>query len=245
MAAQDGLHRLASQLWMIVLLAEVTEPDVAQMFRHVLCKCFATVFIRQMPALAGNALLQIRRIRTALQHLQIVVGLDHQIIGIGNSLIALLGDTAGIGDNHETDISYPDLIAHILTGIMGNGEWLDDEITQIQLQSWHNGHLQIWCHLPRDAVVRFDTHVHELGGIDGYLVVMTEGAHRLDVVSMIVSDQHMIHLIQVYAVVPALLLQCTDTHTYIYDECVSCGGKIVTVSTAPASERYKLQHPIL
>ena len=128
---------------------------------------------------------------------------------------------------------------------MGHMEGFDTEIAQIQLQPWFDAHLQLWCYLPCDAVVTVYSLVYETGRIDRHLVVMTEGAHRLDMVSVIVGDQQMIDLVQVHTIVLTVLLQGTYTYADIYDECVCGGAEIVTITTAPASKRNKLQHLIL
>ena len=61
---EDSLHRLAGQFWVVILLAEVTEPHVLQMFAHILCDGLSTVGIAQMAVVTQYTFFQVLRIRS-------------------------------------------------------------------------------------------------------------------------------------------------------------------------------------
>jgi L-asparaginase II len=39
-----------------------------------------------------------------------------------------------------------------------------------------------------------------------------------------------------------MLLQCSDTYSYIYQQSVCCGAQVIAITAAPAAKRYKFQH---
>ena len=43
---QNGIHRLTRQLRMIILLTQMTQPDMLQPFRHVLSQNLTTILVR-------------------------------------------------------------------------------------------------------------------------------------------------------------------------------------------------------
>jgi hypothetical protein len=61
-------------------------------------------------------------------------------------------------------------------------------------------------------------------GIDWQREVGTDGAYRLDMVGMVVSHQHMMYLLQVYAILLAVFAQTSQANADIYDKCIGFSG---------------------
>lgn len=68
-------YRFLGQERIIVLLAQVSQEHMHGFTAFQPAQYLAGVMIGQVPFIAANALLQIRRIRPPVQHFQIVVGL--------------------------------------------------------------------------------------------------------------------------------------------------------------------------
>ena len=100
-------------------------------------------------------------------------------------------------------------------------------------------------YLPRNTVVVVDAFVDGLRGIDGHLILKAERPYRLDMISMVVGNQQMLHRLQLNAVVLAVLFQCAYADAYIYHQSVCGSTEIIAVSAAATSKRYKSQHVCL
>ena len=227
---------------MVVLFTQMAEPHVLQPFRHIFCQCPATRIIRQVTTLTLNTLFQIGRIRSVSQHLHIVIGLNHQIVGVRDGLLDVVGDAAHIGDDHKVHTFHMDLIAHILRSVVRHHKRAHQKLAYLHFLTHRQHHLHIIGHLPRNAIVMVDTRMNLRCGIDGQRVVMTKRPHRLDMVRMIVRNQHMLHITKANAIVPTVFFKGAQANANIYHQSVCGGTEVVAVSTASASKRYKFQH---
>ena len=96
-AAQHALYRLSCQFGMVVLFAEMAEPHILQLLRHILGNGHTTVAIVQMTRTREDAVFEELRIRTALHHFDVVVGLNDQMTRLTDILLHLVGNTTRIG----------------------------------------------------------------------------------------------------------------------------------------------------
>jgi hypothetical protein len=71
---------------------------------------------------------------------------------------------------------------------------------------------------------------------------MTERSYRLDMIRMIVRNEHVLNRTETNAVVPGMLLQRSYSDSNIYQQSVCCGSEIIAITAATASKRYKSQH---
>jgi hypothetical protein len=74
-----------------------------------------------------------------------------------------------------------------------------------------------------DTVVVDDALVDFLGGIDGKVALVTDAADGLDVVGMVVGNQHMVNRTKAKAIVAKLLLERPDSNSYIYYQTIRFG----------------------
>ena len=118
MTTQNLLNSLARQLWVIVLLTQMAQPNVLQLLCHILYQRLATSHVTQVSATACNALLQILRIWSCLQHLQVVVSLYHQIVSATYHLLNLIGDVAHIGNHNKGNALNHKLVTYVLACIV-------------------------------------------------------------------------------------------------------------------------------
>ena len=77
---------------------------------------------------------------------------------------------------------------------MRDAERRHDEVTDGDGLPWYQITTIVGFHLTRDAIVAVDALMDGLSGIDGQMLIMAKAADTLDVVSMIVSDQHVVDL---------------------------------------------------
>ena len=71
---------------------------------------------------------------------------------------------------------------------------------------------------------------------------MADAAHRLDVVGMVVSNQHIMNGTQAKAKVPEMLLECPNPYSYVNYQSILFGKQKVAVAAASAPYGYEFQH---
>ena len=72
-ATQNLFYSLACQFWMIVLLAEMTQPDMTQSIGGIFCQRLTSRGIAKMTIRTKNAILEILGIWPLLKHLLIMI----------------------------------------------------------------------------------------------------------------------------------------------------------------------------
>jgi hypothetical protein len=82
-------------------------------------------------------------------------------------------------------------------------------------------------------------------GIDGDLVVITEGTHRLDMVCVVVGDEHMMNLRKIESVGTEIFLQAAQTDSKVYQQGIVWSGQQVAVTTASTTERDEFHHTLM
>jgi hypothetical protein len=80
------------------------------------------------------------------------------------------------------------------------------------------------------------------GGVDGQMEVVAQTAYTLDVVGMVVGDQHIVNLREGESVVAELFLQRPYSHAGIYEKTFVFGVQKVAISATAASKRYESEH---
>ena len=152
-----------------------------------------------------------------------MVGLYHQVVGTADICGHLVGHASHVGHQTEVGVSGLNEIAHVVAAVVGHGEGGHGKLAQLLGNARLDIAAQRGVNLARHAVVAVDAAVHGLRGIDGHLQLVTHAAHALDVVGMVVGDEHVAHLRQTQSVVAHMLLQRADAHACVYDQRVGVG----------------------
>ena len=79
-------------------------------------------------------------------------------------------------------------------------------------------------------------------GVDRDMEVLADTAHRLDMVGMVMGDDDILYLRQRKTIIREVFLQRSYADTDINHQIVSVIIKKIAVTTATASERYKIEH---
>ena len=73
------------------------------------------------------------------------------------------------------------------------------------------------------------------GSIDGYVMARSEGAYRLDMIHVVVRDEHSANMVEVVAMFFETLANGAYANTYIDEDAVVAIAKEVTIATATAT----------
>ena len=189
-----------------------------------------------MAVAAGDATLEMFGIGTRLEHLLVMVGLDDQIVGIGDEGLHAVGHAACIGDDAEGGVVGHDLKTDTLSAVMRNAEGSDREVAQrdglVLLQQM----LKVEGDFFRYTVVLDDALVYLGCGVDGQMEVAAEIAHRFHMIGMVVGDHDMMDAGKGKAIVSEVFFQRPDAHSRVYDESVGVSKKKVAVATTTATQ---------
>ena len=227
---------------MIVFLAEMAEPYVAETRRSIIGKRLSARHIAQVAVGTQDAILEILRIRTLLEHLLTMVRLYHQIVGATDEIVHLLGDVAHIGDEAERHPLTLHEIAHVVGAVVGNPERSNLELAHIQRHTLLDDVHVIGRNLLSDAVVALDTYMNFTGCIYWQMIVGAEASHRLHMVGMVVRDEDVVHILKSQSIVMEMLFQRSDTHSNIYQYRIRLSVKIVTVAATSTAKGYESKH---
>ena len=93
-----------------------------------------------------------------------------------------------------------------------------------------------------DAIVVIQTMVNTFGGIDGNIKFLADTASRLDVVGVVMGYNNILYIAKPETVVVKMLLECAQTYADINHQTIILIIKIVAITAAPATERYKIKH---
>ena len=163
-----------------------------------------------------DTLFQVLRVRTVLKHLYVMVRLKNQIVGLSNTFLHFFGETTSIGDDDKGDTLGFDLVPHILTGIMRHQERCHRKIANLKCNTNLHQSFLLGGQLALYTVVMVNALMNFLRGIDRHLIVMTERSHRLDMIRMVMRNQNTMHQREVDTVFLGVLLERSDSYSYIY-----------------------------
>ena len=206
---------------------------------HVVYDGLGTIAVREMSRRRKDTVLEKLRIRSAHHHLCVVIGLDYQMTGTLNIRLHFVGHHASIGDDAEVSALGLDKIAHIARTVVWYGEGRHQEITYLDSGSGIKNTRHLRRQLLRNTIVAVNALVHLADGINWNVIVMAERADRLYMVSMVVSNQHMMYLRQANPVVPASLLQASQAYSDINKQSVIRGRQQIAVTATSTTKREK------
>lgn len=125
----------------IIFLRNVRENQIARAAIEAfgIGQIFADRVIRKMPGAGKHALLDNPRIRTHLQHFQIVIRFQYQTIGIAQMNFYQFRQVAEIGDDGHLRAVRAEGEAHRIGSIVGNRERVDINIANREMLSGVDG----------------------------------------------------------------------------------------------------------
>ena len=74
------LRRVEGQLRVVIVSTQMTEPNIAKIRSEIVCQELSCLTVAQVACSGGNSPFQMPWITTVLQHLFVVVALNHQVI---------------------------------------------------------------------------------------------------------------------------------------------------------------------
>ena len=170
-------------------------PDVPQSIRGIGCQCLTALVIGQMTAWSGDALFEMFRIMTILQHLRVMVGLYHKIVGAGDDGCNLVCDMSAVSDDAEHNVAQLDAVSHAVGAVVRHAEGCYPEVAQLKCLAFLYAVLKFERHLAPHAIVSADALIHFLGGINGNIVFCSKRAYGANMVGMVVRNENVVHFL--------------------------------------------------
>lgn len=184
-ALESFAGRIANQLRVIVVLADVTEHQRRDAGIEIVFDKLGGDLVRQMAAAAHDALFNGPGVRPDAQHFQIVIRLEHQQIGAAQMHTQRICDVAQVGGDGNLDSLRSECEAHRIDGIVRDGETRNIEIADAKraagLKLFEHGSGLTPIDEARGAAADIDRKT-AFGAID-------QSGQPLGVVRMLVRDQ--------------------------------------------------------
>jgi len=199
--AKRFFGRDARDVGIVVVLGEMRENDVARVRvkRFRIGKKFADRVIRQMSRAAHHALLDVPRIRPDFQHFEIVIGFEHQAVGIPQVNFHQFGQIAEVGDDCDFHSIRAKCKSQRVDGIVRNRKRRDFDVAHEEALAGANVLDAV------QALVRsFRQDAHHLGvrgfvEIDGRAPLAQHLRERADVICVFVGDDDAVEAIDIAA----------------------------------------------
>jgi hypothetical protein len=180
------LHHAACQLGFVAFTAEVAEVQMAQVSRHELLDGIGRRAIRKMPVPAEDSLFQAPgTMRTILQHLDIVIGLDEDNVRRADALDDEPGRMAEIGKNADSRGAGVQQQSDWILGVMRDGEGFDQDITELESRAGaEQAAIEPALKLALQCFARVAI------AINGNIEFQRQQSQALDVIGMFVRDKN-------------------------------------------------------
>lgn len=135
-----------------------------------------------------------------------MVGLEHQVVGLADERLHLVGHVAGIGHQAEHHAVDLDAVAHIVGAVVRNAKRCNLEITQLEGRAFLDypciggGNLSLY------AIVVLYAYMNIMEGIHGQVEFLTQHSHVFHVVGMVMGYKYGLHVVEFQAIVIKTLL---------------------------------------
>ena len=195
MALENIFNGFLCQHRVIVLFAQMAEPNRLQRWCGKLSERLATSAVAEMTIGARNSCFQMLRIGALLEHGLIIIGLYHKVVGFADVPLHIGCNLTGIGYEHERDAVVNNFITHVVGAIVGHMKWRDAEVANVErgirLDDFH----VLGDNFLPHTIVALYALMHFMGCIYVYSRLETKIAGRFDVVGMVVGDEQMMHFV--------------------------------------------------
>lgn len=182
---QALVHDVMGEFGTIALAAQMGEKQMAEFGGHDLFGGIGGGFIGQMTVAAENALFQTPGpAHAVLQHLDVVIGFQHQHIRGANAIQNEFGHVPEVGE--ETNIAGGRVQQETngVLRVVRNVERIDPHVADVEtLACFEHAALETDLQRPFDLIPGFTI------AIDGDVELVGDAAESLDVIAMFVSDE--------------------------------------------------------
>ena len=166
-----------------------------------------------------------------LQHLFIVIGFQHQVIGLANSFSHSRSYLSHIGGQTEGDVALFDAISHTVAAVVRNLEWRDLKVANEHRLAFVQIAPAGFRHLRSRAIVVVDAYVHLLCGIDEFTVVVGQTANGLNVVGMVVGNEDAVNSLYRESIIAQRRLERSHWDAGIYEYTTFFALEVIAVPT--------------
>ncbi len=178
-------HHGVGEFGKIALATEVAEVEVAQIGGHDFLGGVGGIAIREMAVAAGDALLEAPRAAGFLEHFEVVIGLEEEDIGGADAFERELGGVAEVGEEADFALGRVQEVADRVGGIVRDAERIHDDVANLEGSAgFEDAAVELGLELPFHFALRFAV------AKNGDLELRAEGGEAVDVVGMLVGDEH-------------------------------------------------------
>ena len=168
----------------VALAAEVSQVEMAKVGRHDFLGGVGGVLVGQMTMPPGDALLEAPGTAGVLQHLEIMIGFQHEHVGLANALEHEFGGMAEVGHKPNIARRGAEQETDRIRGIVRNAESIDDDVTEFKAAAGAED-----AAIEPRLKLEFDGLFGEPIAIDRNVELGTQADQTVDVIRVFVGDQ--------------------------------------------------------
>ena len=115
---QGLVHLMQGYFGCIVILAQVAQQHIFEMFAANAAHIFGCHHIVEVPFLATHAILEIFGIMPAVEHAAVIIALYHQVFGLAHVVVGTGCDDARVGSHHKLVSATLNHEAHVVRTVV-------------------------------------------------------------------------------------------------------------------------------
>ena len=174
------------------------------------------------------------------EHVLVVVGFEDEVSGAGHVARDRVRRLADVRGDDKAVRAAGDEVAHTVAAVVRDLEGLDGEVANGE------GHA-LFDHAPGgaqrlvDVATAVDAGVHALGGVDRDMAAFAEATDGLDVVAVVVGDEHSQDAVEVDIGLAERLTDGAQSDAGVDEDAVVSGANVVAVATAAAGQTHEAE----
>ena len=174
------------------------------------------------------------------EHILVVVGLEDEVSGAGHVARDRVRRLADVRGDHQAVRAAGDEVSDAVAAVVRDLEGLDGEIADGE------GHA-FFDHAPGgaeglvDVSTAVDAGVHAFGGVDRDMAAFAEAADGLDVVAVVVGDEHGQDAFEVDVGLAERLTDGAQSDAGVDEDAVVSRAHVVAVATTAAGQTHEAE----
>ena len=225
----------------VVFLTDVAEEYILEVVGDMLSEKSGCVAIVEVSALGADTSLEIFGIRTICEHMIVVVGFDHQVVGLTHIVSGAVGDGSDVGGEHKSAGVEFDGESHIVAAVVRHIEGRDLKIGHLKGYLLEDRYM-ILFDASGDGVSAQDTVEHTGCAVEFEMtIVAQEIVGILDMIGVVVCEKYTSDFVHSDAVGDEHLLHLIISYSGVDEYPALASAEVGAIAARAASDRHVVE----
>lgn len=230
------MHDALRQFRLVALAAQVTEIKMAQFGGHNVLRGIGGRFVGKMAVPSEDSLLKApRSARAVLQHFHVVIGFQHERVGVAHAFADEPREVAEVGGKSNARRRRAQQKPDRILGVVRNGKRFDENVADFKTRpGGENAAVQFRFELILGGVVR------RAVAVNGNAEFFAKRGQTLDVVAVFVRDEDAGEIFRRAANGGEALADLAETETRIHENARLGGFHVGAIAVGTAAQNRQV-----